>query len=461
MKKTFLLFLATFFICWSSSAQQKKVYQIDINTEIGSTSWVYLQEGLNEASRIGADLVVLHLNTYGGTVVHADSMRMAILNHPTPVVAFIDMNAASAGALISIACDSIYMRKGSSIGAATVVGQTGEAMPDKYQSYMRSTMRATAEAHGRDTLYINEGRDTIVQWKRDPRIAEAMVDERIYIEGIIDTGKVLTFTAEEALKHRFCEAIVENIPEIIETRFGYDDYSITLFKPSVWDSLKGFLTNPAFQAILILVIIGGIYFELQTPGIGFPLLASAIAAFLYFTPLFISGFAEYWEILLFIAGVGLLAVELFILPGFGVAGISGVIFILFGLTLSLIDNVGFEFEHVELSQISRAMLTVLAGLITASVLLIYLSNKIGKKGFLREMALNATMDKESGFEPMGASLNHLKGAVGTTATALRPSGKVLIEGERYDAVSMVGFIDANEPIKVTKVENAQLYVVKQ
>ena len=135
---------------------------------------------------MGADAVLIHMNTYGGQVDAADSMRTAILYNPIPVYVFIDNNAASAGALISIACKKIYMRKGANIGAATVVNPTGEAMPDKYQSYMRSMMRSTAEAHGQDTIV--QKNDTLYKWKRDPLIAEAMVDERVAIPNLIDTG---------------------------------------------------------------------------------------------------------------------------------------------------------------------------------------------------------------------------------------------------------------------------------
>ena len=128
-----------------------------------------------------AQYILIHMNTYGGMVNIADSIRTKILNSSIPVMVFIDNQAISAGSLISIACDSIYIRPGGSIGAATVVNQTGEAVPDKYQSFMRSTMRATAEAHGKDTII--EGNDTIIRWHRDPKIAEAMVDPVLKVEG--------------------------------------------------------------------------------------------------------------------------------------------------------------------------------------------------------------------------------------------------------------------------------------
>ncbi|HQP81229.1 MAG TPA: nodulation protein NfeD, partial [Paludibacteraceae bacterium] len=173
MKK--LLFGAI--IAATSLSQAATIYQIDINDNIGSKTWVYTKRGFSEAEALNANLVLLRLNTYGGELSFADSIRTQILNSDIQTVAFIDNNAASAGALISIACDRIYMRKGASLGAATVVaGTDGQQMPDKYQSYMRATMRSTAEAHGKDSL----GR-----WKRDPLIAEAMVDNHTVIPNII------------------------------------------------------------------------------------------------------------------------------------------------------------------------------------------------------------------------------------------------------------------------------------
>ena len=135
------------------------ILKFDMKEEVAPALWRKTQKAFNMAQSIDADLILIHMNTYGGMVVSADSIRTKILNSNIPVYVFIDNNAASAGALISVACDKIYMRPGGNIGAATVVNQTGEQMPDKYQSYMRSTMRATAEAQGKDT--ITNGTDMV------------------------------------------------------------------------------------------------------------------------------------------------------------------------------------------------------------------------------------------------------------------------------------------------------------
>jgi membrane-bound serine protease (ClpP class) len=203
-------------LMYSQEEENKKklVYKLNIKENITPGTWRQTRQAFQEADTLGADVILIHMNTYGGTVLDADSIRTKILQSSIPVYVFIDNNAASAGALISIACDSIYMRPGGSIGAATVVNQTGEAMPDKYQSYMRSTMRTTAEAQGKVPRVV--GNDTIYEWRRDPRIAEAMVDPSVYIEGIIDTGKVLTFTAGEAIEYGYAEGLAENVPEVLK-----------------------------------------------------------------------------------------------------------------------------------------------------------------------------------------------------------------------------------------------------
>src|SRR5690606_5954364 len=300
--------------------------------EITKATWRQTVQAFEAADSLKADVFLIHMNTYGGTVLDADSIRTKILQSPIPVYVFIDNNAASAGALISIACDSIYMRPGGSIGAATVVNQTGEAMPDKYQSYMRSTMRTTAEAQGKVPRVA--GNDTIYEWRRDPRIAEAMVDPSVYIEGIIDTGKVLTFTSGEAIEYGYAEGLAENVPEVLKL-VGIEEYELVEYVPGWIERIIGYLVHPVFSGLLIMAIIGGIYFEMQTPGVGFPLGVAILAAVLYFAPLYLEGLAENWEIIVFIVGLILIAVELFVIPGFGVAGVTGILFVFGSLILSL------------------------------------------------------------------------------------------------------------------------------
>jgi len=452
-----LLLLIT--LSFDLQAQDSKplIYRINIKENIGSNTWIYLQNGLHEAIEKEARAVLLHMNTYGGGVLEADSMRTAILNFPLPVYVFIDNNAASAGALISIACDSIFMRNSASIGAATVVdGATGAAAPDKYQSYMRGTMRATAESHGK-TVTLQEG-DTITKWRRDPLIAEAMVDERIVIPGFADSTQILTLTASQAMELGYCDGVAESVHEVIVSYLGESDYLLETYNPSFYDKIKGFLTNGVVQAFLIMFIIGGIYFELQSPGLGFPTAAAITAAILYFAPLYLTGYAQNWEVLLFVLGLIFIVFEIFVVPGFGVPGILGILFIFSALVLALVGNIRFNFEELPPTELFRAVMIVLGGMGMGVGLIIYLSSRIGKPGFLNHAALHA--DQE-GFVSVSMGPMTMVGKSGVAATVLRPSGRVNVAGEYYDAISLKGFIEQGEEVVVKRFENFQLYVLKK
>jgi membrane-bound serine protease (ClpP class) len=456
-KKLVFLTIALLFVSIQLTyATDNVVFKIDIKREIGSTTWLHVQKGFEEARERNADVVLIHLNTYGGEVVYADSIRTKILNSELPVHVFIDNNAASAGALISIACDKIFMRPGGSIGAATVVNQSGSEMPDKYQSYMRATMRATAEAQGKDTIVT--GNDTIYRWRRDPLIAEAMVDERTVVPNLIDSGRTLTFTALEAIEYGYCDGLADNVDDLITRHLNLSEYELIVFMPTTMDNIRGFLMSSVFQAILIMLIIGGIYFELQTPGVGFPIIVSLTAALLYFAPLYIEGLAANWEIIVFVIGLVLIAIEVFVIPGFGVAGISGIVMVVAGLTLSMIDNVNFNFENVETGGVGEALMTVVAGVAFGIGLVIYLSSRIGSKGIFRSIALTTNLQKSEGYISVEMSMKDLVGQDGVAHTDLRPSGKVKIKGTLYDAVSSTGFIAAGTSVRIVRFDMAQIYV---
>lgn len=462
--KRILLFLTALLISISSIKAEENdtllVYKFNIKEEIAPSVWRQTKIVFENAKAMNADLILIHMNTYGGTVVDADSIRTKILNSDIPVWTFIDNNAASAGALISIAGDSIYMRPGANIGAATVVDQSGQKAPDKYQSYFRATMRSTAESHGADTIIT--ANDTIIKWFRDPIIAEAMVDEDVYIPGIIDTGKILTFTTNEAIQYGFCEGKAESVEDLLE-KANIKHYIIEEYVPSTIDKIIGFLISPIVSGLLIMAIIGGIYFEMQSPGIGFPLAISILAAIAYFMPLYIEGLAENWEIILFVAGLILIALEVFVIPGFGVAGALGISLTIAGLTLSLIENVKFNFERVDGSSIIIALLTVVVSMFIGLLLALWGSRKLFtvSRGPLHSLALNTVQNKNEGFISYNnVHQTEMIGKKGVAQTVLRPSGKVLVENEYWDAKAEYGFIDKGESILVTRQESGQLYVEK-
>lgn len=449
----FIVSLLVGLTCISATAGDRLVYMLRLDDEIGSNTWRYTREALREARELDADLLLVHLNTYGGSVVHADSIRTSLLNFDRPVVAFVDNNAASAGALIALACDTVFMRPGSSMGAATVVnGTDGAAMPDKYQSYMRAMMRATAEHHGRVM-----GVDSVMTWRRDPAIAEAMVDSRIMVDGLIDSTRVLTFTPDEAIRWGYADGKAENIRELL-SRLEVKDYDLAEYSPTWTDHLIGFLTNPAVQAILIMIIIGGIYMELHTAGMGFPSAAALIAAILYFLPLYLTGIASTWIILLFVAGLILILLEIFVIPGFGVTGISGIICISLALIFGLIENYTFTLSQADASVVWESLGIFAAGLLLAVVGIWYLTSSHGPKWVRRHTDLTTELKVSDGFVGVDMAPSRFIGSEGITLTDMRPAGKVRIGDEMLDAVGVAGFIQAGTRVMVVKYENAQIYV---
>ena len=424
-----------------SDADSQKIFYFKIDDNISRPSQRKLDKALEQAKALQADILFMELNTFGGELDAADKMRMALLECPIPTLVFINKNAASAGALISIACDSIYMAPGSSIGAASVVDQTGQIMPDKYQSYMRSLMRATAEMNG-----------------RDPDIAQAMVDPDVFVPGISDSGKVLTFTTSEALKHGFCNAEAKDMNEVLD-KAGVQSYIIENQKDTWIDKIISFLINPIVSGILIMFIIGGIYFEMQAPGIGFALLVSVVAALLYFAPHYLEGLAAHWEILLFIVGLGLLLLEIFVVPGFGVTGISGIILMVASLILTMIFNIGFNFSFSAPELFIKYMFLVIAACFAGFFLSLWLGKKlISADTRYGSLALKTKMNTDEGYVAQDMHLVQYVGKQGIASTLLRPVGKVEIDGEYLDATSEVGFIEKDDPIEVTRFENAQLFV---
>ncbi|MHC1778700.1 MAG: nodulation protein NfeD [Bacteroidales bacterium] len=414
-----------------SLAKEPLLYVIEIKQEINASSSKRLSKGLKEATELNADYVILHLNTYGGAVDAADSMRTALINFPIPVAAFIDNQAASAGALISIACDSIYMRRGGSIGAATVVNQTGEVMPDKYQSFMRAMMRATAEVNG-----------------RDPKIAESMVD----------ATNVLSYTPEEAQKNGYCEGIAQNVDEVAKMITGSDNFTLHNQKLSVFDKILLFFLNPVIQGILLMLIIGGIYFELQSPGIGFPAIAALTGVILYFSPLYIEGLAQNWEIIVFFMGVLLILAEIFLIPGFGVAGISGILLMITGLAFSMIDNDLFYFEgQLNLIVLIKPVSIVLLSAFLSVTGSVFLAGNLFKSNLLPGISLRTVLKDEDGFVGVKDNLAHLIGKQAKVLSHMRPSGKVEIEGEWFEATMDSGIADKGDKVVVTRFGGGRVY----
>lgn len=438
-----------------SVKQDTTIVRFPIKEKIGPSAWRKTKQAFNLAERQEANHVVIHMNTFGGRVAEADSIRTEILDAEMPVYVFIDPNAASAGALISIACDKIYMSSSATMGAATVVNQSGEKAPEKYQSYMRGTMRATAQATG-----------------RDPDIAEAMVDASIDLEGIAPKGELLTFTRSEAIANNYCDGKASSIQDLLKQE-GLEGYPVNRPEAKLTDQIIEFLINPAVSSFLILLMLGGLYFELQSPGLGFPLALSIGAAVLYFAPLYVEALAAYWEISLFVFGVLLIGVEVFVIPGFGVTGFGGLLLVFSSLVLTLLQNDFLDFRFTRTDQVLQAILTVLGALVGFILFILLFGKPLFNSSAFQRMVLQTTLNESDGSAhvlqqesaeetasnaPEKPRQSRFVGLIGTAHTELSPSGKVWLEENMYDAVSEGEFIEQGTEVRILKDLKSRLLV---
>jgi membrane-bound serine protease (ClpP class) len=414
------------------------VFIVPVEGMIDGPLAAYIGRALTDAQDADAGLVVFHVDTFGGLVDAADEIRKTILNAEVPTVALIDKNAASAGALISYAADKIVMVPGASIGAATVVqGTSGEAAPDKYQSYMRGLMRATAEANG-----------------RNPAIAEAMVDESIAIEGITIEGEVLTLSTSEAVKLNVADAELESLDALLAV-YDIPEADVVQHQLTRAEGLLRFFSSPVVQSILMLMMMGGLYFELQSPGVGFPGMIAAVGAAAFFGPHYLLGLVESWEVVLFVIGVVLLLAEIFVIPGFGIAGISGLTAVLLALGFSLIGNVGLSFPSGE--AISSAVLTLAASLVMLVIAMFSLGRILPKSNRFAHLVLAPSMTAETGYTSAESHVEWV-GRTGIAITGLRPSGTAEIDDNRIDVVTSGEYIEKGTAIEVMEVKGSRVRV---
>ena len=440
MKRTALILsLIMMQLCAYASDSLSVIYRIRLDSDIDKSTQRLVTLGLEKATEAGADYVMIDLDTYGGAVDAADSIRSAILRYEKPVVAYVNMQAASAGALISIACDSIYMKTGSSIGAATVVDQSGNVMPDKYQSFMRGMMRSTAQANG-----------------RDPHIAESMTD----------TANVLSMTPSEAVEVGYCEGIYETIYEVADAVTQGNGFVIRSMEDdmSFLDKLIQFLLNPLLQSIFMMMIIGGIFVEIRTPGIGLPLITAIVGALLYFAPGYLGHLVSYWEILLFVVGLVLIGIEIFVIPGFGVAGITGIVAVVVSLAFAMVDNIElFNWDgSLNLQPIIQPLGIVIISAAAAVFGSVWLVKKLYATRSFDHIALRQEMKAEEGFTGVISGLESRIGEAVVVFSDMRPGGKVkTTDGRIIEAtLQFGGYASKGETLKVISAEQGRLYCDK-
>lgn len=414
---------------------QKKVYVGLIEEEIDLGLAPYIRRVVSEAEKNNADAIIFKINTFGGRVDAATQIKDAIISTNILTIAFINNRAISAGSLIALSCNKIVMVPGSSIGATTVVDQSGQKQSEKYQSYMRSEMRSTAERNGRRT-----------------DIAEGMVDERIVIKGLVDSTQLVTLTSEEAHKYNIADTLLYNIDEVLSA-FNLKGATIETLDQNWAEGVVRFLNNAIVSSILIMIGFFGLIAEIKSPGWGLPGTAGLIALALFFGSSYILQLASVIEILMFVVGIGLILLEIFVIPGFGITGISGIILVLISLFLSLVGSHPF----IDFEMVSKAIIQLALSLFTALVFVFILAKFLPKTSAFQKFVLSESEKNDNGF----SSHSHLKeliGAEGVALTTLRPSGTAEINGSRIDVVTESSYVEKGKRIKVIAAEGIRIVV---
>jgi len=383
---------------------------------------------LEEAEASGARAVILDLDTPGGRIDAAWKIIDAVRDAGVPVYAYVDRRALSAGAMIALSTDGIYMRPGSTIGAATPVTGQGAKASEKMVSAMRSEFRALAEERG-----------------LDPRIAEAMVDEDVAVPGVVEAGKLLTLTTEEALSLGVAAGEVDDFAAL-EAALGLAGADVIETAPNWAEVLVRFLTNPVVAPMLLSLGFLGLLIELKTPtfGVAGAIGLTALAAF--FGAHHLVHLAGMEEIILFGVGVVLVTAEILVIPGFGIAGLLGGAAILGGAVLSMVGQMP-----------SAGDILNAAGLVALSLILV----AVGGWAILRHLPasrrlsgilLRDSTSRETGYLS-APERRDLVGAVGVAVTDLRPAGTAMIGKERIDVVTEGPWIEANTPVEVVRAES--------
>ena len=399
----------------------------------------FLRRVLEQAASEKAAAVILDINTFGGRVDAAVLIRDALPNAKVRTIAFVNKRAISAGALIALSCETLVMADGATIGAATPVqlGQPGEAakpVEEKTVSYMRKEFRATAESR-----------------KRPPLLAEAMVDADVAIAGVIKKGKLLTLTTDEALKNKLIDFRADTLEEVLE-KSGLAGVEIRRAAPNWAETLVRFLTHPVVSSLLITIGMLGIIMEVRTPGFGVPGLLGLGSLMLFFWGHWIVALAGWEELLLVLGGVVLLVLEVFVIPGFGIVGVLGIVLVVAGLVLSLVG--AQESYTAVLEAAFRVVLSLVFAIVASLVMLRFLPRtRVG-----HHLVLETGLSAEQGYSSAPESDSRWLGRTGHAATPLHPAGIADIDGERVDVVSNGEPIDAGTAIQVVRVDGNRVVV---
>lgn len=445
-----ILFLVVYYFANVANiySAEQTVYRVPIQGVIDLGLPTFIERIVNEAEKNQVQAIIFDIDTFGGRVDAATQIKDAILDSDVPTIAFINRRAISAGALISLSCEKIYMTGAGTIGAATAVDMSGNKASEKVISYMREEMASTAENRNRNT-----------------EIAKCMVDEDLsFTHVVIDDdsievtdlegrkeGKLITLTTEQAIKYKMADGSAEDFDELL-TLVELTNAEVKTFSENWSENLVRFLTNPVVASLLTTFGFLGILFELQSPGWGIPGTFGAVCLTLSLSASVIVKLATKSDLLIVLLGFGLLMVEAFLIPGFGIAGLAGIGVILWGLYMLLLPDVPVSQEIYD-----AAMTGLTIGLIGGIFALILLFRLMTKTKFWVKLTSPGIQSDEEGYNS-SLGLENFVGEVGVATSDLRPSGWVFVKNTKIFVVTEGEFVDKDQQIKILSVDGNRVVV---
>ena len=410
-----------------AAAQTPLVYRLTVSGVVENGLAPYVIRGLREAAEAHAAAVYLDLDTPGGRIDAAERIADAVRASTVPVYAYVNPRAYSAGALIALSSNGIYMRPGAVLGAATPVDGGGVKASEKVVSAMRGEFRALAEARG-----------------LDPLIAEAMVDERVEVPGLDDADRLLTLSTNEALRVGYAKAAPAGQAELLAA-IALPGARVVSLAPNWAELLVRFLTNPLVSPLLLSLGVLGLVFEIKTGAFGIGGLVSLASLGLFFGASFLVGLAGWEEVILLGIGLVAIAIEVFVLPGFGAAGILGIVALAAAIVLAMIGS------SPSAADVAQALMVLGASMvITLAVAYAWLRH-LPNSGRFGGLFLRGGAHQADGYIA-AVPRSDLVGQDGVAVTDLRPAGTAQIGQERVDVVTEGEYVAQGRAVRVVRSE---------
>ncbi|RED65715.1 membrane-bound serine protease (ClpP class) [Cohnella lupini] len=415
----------------ADSPSAGSVYVIPVQQTVQSGLASFLDRALKEAEEAKASLVVLDIDTPGGRLDTAEEIGKRIRGSSVPTVAFVSGKAASAGAYLALNAGDIVMTPGSTIGAAMIVDGLGNAVENpKLVSFWSAEMAAAAQING-----------------REPAIAVGMVDPSRVVEmkeigETKETGQIISLSADKALQVGYADKLAKTVEEVAAWK-GLSDRPVIEIKPSIAERISTAVTSPGMATLLLIIGIAGIAIEFLVPGFGVPGIIGLISFGLYFFGQSIAGFAGMEALVVFLIGIGLLILEVFI-PSFGILGILGIAALAFGITMGAYDT-------------GSALQSLGIAFLVAAVIVIVFVYIFRKRGIWNRFILSDQLTTDKGFVPQ-QSREQWIGQEGLTTSLLRPSGMADIGGQRLDVITTGEYIEKGKPVRVVSADGTRIVV---